>query len=100
MLITVHGTTPKYSSIEVQHCTALMVQWVCFIQPSITAPSFAIFISAASGMLFGRDILLDGGELRLHRIVRVLQPVDAAEDFREIDGFDRDAGALEEFFAE
>ncbi len=23
-LITVHGTTPKYSSIDVQHCTALM----------------------------------------------------------------------------
>ena len=35
MLMMVHGTTPKNSSIEVQHCTALMVQLVCFIQPSI-----------------------------------------------------------------
>jgi hypothetical protein len=24
MLITVHGTTPRFSSIEIQHCTALM----------------------------------------------------------------------------
>ena len=50
MLIMVQGTTPKNSSIDVQHCTALIVQWVCFIQPSITAPSLAIFISASSGM--------------------------------------------------
>ena len=38
MLMTVQGTTPKYSSIEVQHCTALIVTSVCFIQSSITAP--------------------------------------------------------------
>ena len=50
MLMMVQGTTPKNSSIEVQHCTALMVTWVCFIQPSITAPSLAILSSAASGM--------------------------------------------------
>ena len=50
MLMMVQGTTPKNSSIEVQHCTALMVQLVCFIQPSMTAPSLAIFSSAASGM--------------------------------------------------
>ena len=50
MLMMVQGTTPKNSSIEVQHCTALMVELVCFIHPSMTAPSLAIFISAASGM--------------------------------------------------
>src|ERR1700744_1730665 len=50
MLITVQGTTPKYSSIEVQHCTALMVQAVCFIHVSMTAPSLAIFMRASSGM--------------------------------------------------
>ena len=50
MLMMVHGTTPKNSSIEVQHCTALMVQCVCFIQPSTTAPSLAILSNAASGM--------------------------------------------------
>ena len=49
MLITVQGTTPKYSSIEVQHCTALMARSFACIQPSTTAPSFAIFISAACG---------------------------------------------------
>src|ERR1700679_628617 len=49
MLMMVQGTTPKNSSIEVQHCTALMVTWVCFIQPSTTAPSLAILSSASSG---------------------------------------------------
>src|SRR3569833_2438137 len=50
MLITVQGTTPKYSSIDVQHCTALIVTGAVFIQFSITAPSFAIFSSASSGI--------------------------------------------------
>ena len=50
MLIMVQGTTPKNSSIEVQHCTALIVTGAVFIQPSITAPSFAIFSSDSSGI--------------------------------------------------
>ena len=72
MLMMVQGTTPKNSSIEVQHCTALMVTWVCFIQPSITAPSLAIFSSAASAMPAVRHIGLDGGELGLRGVVGVL----------------------------
>jgi hypothetical protein len=36
MLMIVQGTTPKYSSIEVQHCTAVILTSVCFIQSSIT----------------------------------------------------------------
>ena len=52
MLMTVQGTTPKNSSIDVQHCTALMVQSVCRIHSSITAPSFAIFINAVAGTLW------------------------------------------------
>ena len=35
---------------DVQHWTALMVQWVWLIQVSTTAPSLAIFSSASSGM--------------------------------------------------
>ena len=50
MLITVQGTTPKYSSMEVQHCTALMSRSLSFIQRSITTPSLAIFMMASSGM--------------------------------------------------
>ena len=50
MLIMVQGTTPKYSSIAVQHCTALMATSVSFIQPSTTAQSFAIFSSASGAM--------------------------------------------------
>ena len=52
MLITVHGTTPKNSSSEVQHWIALMVTSVSCIQVWITAPSLAIFTSAASGIPF------------------------------------------------
>ena len=31
ILITVQGTTPKYSSSDVQHCTALKATSVCAI---------------------------------------------------------------------
>ena len=85
MLITVQGTTPKYSSIEVQHCTALIVISVCVIQPSITAPSLAIFISAASGTLLGRTYFLIAASFACAAIVVVLHAIDAAEDFRKID---------------
>ena len=50
MLMMVQGTTPKYSSIAVQHCTALTLTSVDFIQSSTTKPSLAILISAASGI--------------------------------------------------
>src|ERR1035438_4268180 len=50
ILMMVQGTMPKYSSKEVQHWTALTVTLVCFIQPSMTAPSLAIFNSAVSGI--------------------------------------------------
>ncbi len=49
MLMTVQGTTPKYSSIDVQHCTALACRSLACIQFSMTAPSFAILRSAAAG---------------------------------------------------
>ena len=49
MLITVQGTTPKYSSIEVQHCRAEMVASTSFIHCSMTAASLAILSSAAAG---------------------------------------------------
>ena len=50
MLMTVQGTTPKYSSIDVQHCMALMASSFAAIHCSITAPSLAIFMRAAAGM--------------------------------------------------
>src|SRR5438045_8797278 len=50
MLMTVHGTTPRFSSSEVQHCTALICTCALFIQSSTTAPSLAILTSAAWGM--------------------------------------------------
>ena len=51
MLMTVQGTTPRFSSMEVQHWTALMVTSVAAIQWSMTAPSFAIFNNAGAGTL-------------------------------------------------
>ena len=99
MLITVQGTTPKYSSIEVQHCTALMASSFAFIQLSITAPSLAIFIKRGCGNAVGGDVALDRVELRLRGVVAVLHALDAAEDFGEIDGLDGDAVGFENFFA-
>src|SRR5665213_4065655 len=69
MLITVQGTTPKYSSIEVQHCTELTVSSLAFIHPSITAPSFDIFSSAASGTLL---VAVSYTHLRAHETGRKL----------------------------
>jgi len=40
MLITVQGTTPKYSSIDVQHCTEVTSISLAVTQPSITAPAW------------------------------------------------------------
>ena len=42
------------------------------------------------------DVLLDGGELGLDGVVVVFGLLDAAHDFGEVEGFDGDAGALEE----
>ena len=48
-LMIVQGTTPKNSSSDVQHCTALTATSVCCIQSSMTAPSLAILTRAAGG---------------------------------------------------
>ncbi len=47
----------------------------------------------------GRDIGLDRRELGLHRIVVVLEPLDAAQDFGKIERLDRDAAALQQLLA-
>ena len=50
MLMIVHGTTPKNSSIDVQHCSAVMLH-VRLLHPRFHhRPSLAIFISASSEM--------------------------------------------------
>src|SRR5579884_1949522 len=50
MLISVHGTTPKYSSIAVQHCTDVPANSFTPIHSSTTTPNFAIFISDPAGI--------------------------------------------------
>ena len=81
MLIIVQGTTPKYSSIEVQHCTALMVTSAAFIHCSITAPSFAILISAGFRNAARSKRIFDLMRASLARRVVVLQLRDAPENF-------------------
>ena len=95
MLMTVHGTTPRFSSIEVQHCTALIVTSVCFIQSSITAPSFAIFSSAASGISLVVTYFLIAASFACARVVVVLHARDAAEDFGQVERLDRDPIGLQ-----
>ena len=77
------GTTPKYSSIEVQHCTALIMTSVCFIQSSITSPSLAIFTSAGSGTPLVATYFLISASL-LARRNRRPSFRDPAEDFRKV----------------
>ena len=91
MLITVHGTTPKNSSIDVQHWTALMSRSLSAIHRSITTPSMAIFMIASSGMPSVETYCADRASFRLHVGILAFQAVDAAEDFRQVEGLDRDA---------
>ena len=99
MLITVQGTTPKYSSMRGPALDGGDGA-VGLLHPAFDHGAELCHLQERGfGDVVGGDVLLDGGELRLHRVVRVLQPIDAAEDFGEIDGFDRDAGALQKFFA-
>ena len=51
MLIKVQGTTPKNSSIAVQHWMAVALRRVSFIHLSTAAPNFAILSNATGGML-------------------------------------------------
>ena len=100
MLITVQGTTPKYSSIEVQHCTALMCTSVSRIQPSTTAPSFAILISASSGTPSVGTYALISSQLRRARpdrcrFMRSMRP----EDLGEVDRLHRDAARFQDLLA-
>ena len=99
MLMTVHGTTPKNSSIEVQHWTALMSRSVCFIQRSITTPSIDIFMIASSGMPSVRNILRGSRGLRLHVGIFVFQPADPAKDLGKIERLDGDAVRFEDLLA-
>jgi hypothetical protein len=50
MLMRVQGTTPKNSSMAVQHWMAVACRRVCFIHWSTATPNLAIFIKAAEGM--------------------------------------------------
>ena len=72
MLMMVQGTTPKNSSNEVQHCTALTVT-VGLLHPAVDDRAQlghleqSRFRHAAGG-----DIALDGGQLGLRGIIVVL----------------------------
>ena len=99
MLITVQGTTPKNSSSDVQHCTALMVVPVCSIHSSITAPSFAIFIRASAGTCSVETYLWMCLQLGLRRRRRIPHARNAAQDLRKVDGLDRDSRGFQQLLA-
>ena len=50
MLISVQGTTPKNSSIAVQHWTAVAWRRLSFIHRSTATPNLAIFNNATGGI--------------------------------------------------
>ena len=95
--ITVQGTTPKNSSIEVQHWTDGDGQFAAtFIHSSITAPSFDIFISAASGvLLMGMYFLIAASFACTASSLSFMRPM-RPEDLGEVERLDGDARALQQ----
>ena len=84
--------------MEVQHCTAETVSSLAFIQSSMTAPSLAIFISAASGVSPMGMYFLMAASLACAASSLSFMRVDAAHDLGEVERFDGDAGALQQLF--
>ena len=60
MLMIVQGTTPKFSSIELQHWMEMASSSLAARHRSITTPSLAIFVSAAVGNAAAVAVELDG----------------------------------------
>ena len=100
MLITVQGTTPKYSSIEVQHCTALMSTFVV-LHPAVDhdAELRHLHERVVGNAVAWRRTGWMASSFRLHVGVVVLQPADAAEDLGEVERLDGDAVGFEQFLA-
>jgi len=69
---------------------------VCLLHPAIDdCAQLGHLKQRRFGNARSGHILLDGSELGLSRVVIVFHAVNAAEDFREIDGLDRDAIGFE-----
>ena len=100
MLITVQGTTPKNSSSEVQHCTALM-STSCLLHPAVDhGAELRHLHQRFVGDAVGRDVLRGSrASFRLHVGIVVLHAVDAAEDFGKIERLDGDAARFEKLLA-
>ena len=86
MLMIVQGTTPKYSSIAVQHCTAL-IDDVGLLHPVVDDEAELGHLDQRFRRdAVGGDVLLNLCQLGLHVGVVVFQARNAAEDFGKIDG--------------
>ena len=78
MLMTVQGTMPKNSSIEVQHWTALMS--VRCLHPAVDdSAQLGHLDQRGFGDVAGGDVRLDGRAC-LHRSSSSFKALDAAED--------------------
>ena len=80
MLMTVQGTTPKYSSIEVQHCTALMRHFG-LRHPAVDhgAELRHLHQRVRRDAAGESTYFLNRGELGLRRVVVVFHALDAAQ---------------------
>ena len=89
MDITVQGTMPRNSSIEVQHCTAETVSSLR-LHPAVDhRAELGHLQQRGLGRLADRDVLLDGGELGLGRVVVVLPCVRCGPSLRSGRAFRR-----------
>ena len=99
MDMMVQGTMPRNSSMLVQHWTAVTVSSRGRYPGVDDRAELGHLEQRGLGRDADGDVFLDGGELCLRRVVGVLHAADAAHDFAEVEGFDGDAAALQQFFA-
>ncbi len=98
MDMTVQGTMPRNSSMLVQHWTEVTEQFGGCLPGVDDRAELGHLEQGGFGRVADGDVLFDGRELGLRCVVGVLHAGDAAHDFAEVEGFDGDAAALQQFF--
>ncbi len=99
MLITVQGTTPRFSSIEVQHWIALMRDSRLFHPAVDHGAELGHLDQRGLGHIVCGDVLLDGLQFCLRGIVRVFHAFDAANHLGKVQRLDGNALRFKDAFA-
>ena len=99
MLMTVQGTTPRFSSSEVQHCTALMATSVSRHPVIDHGAELGHFQQRRLRERLRWKRTSGWTAAWLRRRSSFFHACDATKNFREIEGLDGDAAGFENLFA-